>query len=140
MIIDQMREADRIEYLENLLNLERLTLESVTKQRDELQADLEFRRGLFQVQEQQLNDVRAQRDRAQSKIENQAERIKYLEGATNHATGTPLSKMREQRDRLAEAALAVVDRWKAPYWDEVGQYHYIDALRKAVEEVKGDQS
>jgi hypothetical protein len=44
-----------------------------------------------------------QRDRAQSKIENQAERIKYLEGATNHATGTPLSKMREQRDRLAEA-------------------------------------
>jgi hypothetical protein len=43
-----------------------------------------------------------QRDRAQSKIENQAERIKYLEGATNHATGTPLSKMREQLDRLAE--------------------------------------
>jgi septal ring factor EnvC (AmiA/AmiB activator) len=41
-------------------------------------------------------------DRAQSKIENQAERIKYLEGATNHATGTPLSKMREQLDRLAE--------------------------------------
>jgi DNA-binding transcriptional MerR regulator len=38
----------------------------------------------------------------QSKIENQAERIKYLEGATNHATGTPLSKMREQLDRLAE--------------------------------------
>jgi hypothetical protein len=47
--------------------------------------------------------VTEQRDRAQSKIENQAERIKYLEGATNHATGTPLSKMREQRDRLAEA-------------------------------------
>ena len=46
--------------------------------------------------------LREQRDRAQSKIENQAERIKYLEGATNHATGTPLSKMREQRDRLAE--------------------------------------
>jgi hypothetical protein len=43
-----------------------------------------------------------QRDRAQSKIENQAERIKYLEGATNHATGTPLSKMRKQLDRLAE--------------------------------------
>jgi hypothetical protein len=160
MIIDQMREADRIEYMENLLNLERITLESVTKQRDEVRADLEFRRGLFQVQEQQLNEVRAerdewkakhiqqnkdlgcemmdpagtiwdyasatqrenvqlkrevvnwktahdiaieQRDRAQSKIENQAERIKYLEGATNHATGTPLSKMREQRDRLAEA-------------------------------------
>jgi hypothetical protein len=63
MIIDQMREADRIEYLENLLNLERITLESVTKQRDELRADLEFRRGLFQVQEQQLNDVRVENER-----------------------------------------------------------------------------
>jgi septal ring factor EnvC (AmiA/AmiB activator) len=53
--------------------------------------------------ERELAAVTEQRDRAQSKIENQAERIKYLEGATNHATGTPLSKMREQRDRLAEA-------------------------------------
>jgi septation ring formation regulator EzrA len=52
--------------------------------------------------ERELATVTEQRDRAQSKIENQAERIKYLEGATNHATGTPLSKMREQRDRLAE--------------------------------------
>jgi hypothetical protein len=43
----------------------------------------------------------------------------------------------EKLGRLTDAALAVVDRWKAPYWDEVGQYHYIDALRKAVEEVKG---
>jgi hypothetical protein len=64
-----------------------------------------------------------QRDRAQSKIENQAERIKYLEGATNHATGTPLSKMREQRDRLAEALKDVMkyrkgeepyDYWRLP--------------------------
>jgi septal ring factor EnvC (AmiA/AmiB activator) len=53
--------------------------------------------------ERELAAVTEQRDRMQSKIENQAERIKYLEGATNHATGTPLSKMREQRDRLAEA-------------------------------------
>ena len=52
--------------------------------------------------ERELAAVTEQRDRMQSKIENQAERIKYLEGATNHATGTPLSKMREQLDRLAE--------------------------------------
>jgi hypothetical protein len=67
--------------------------------------------------------VTEQRDRAQSKIENQAERIKYLEGATNHATGTPLSKMREQRDRLAEALKDVMkyrkgeepyDYWRLP--------------------------
>jgi hypothetical protein len=43
----------------------------------------------------------------------------------------------EKLGRLTDAALAVVDRWETPYWDEVGQYHYIDALRKAVEEVKG---
>jgi TRAP-type C4-dicarboxylate transport system substrate-binding protein len=47
--------------------------------------------------------VTEQRDRAWQKIENQAERITYLEGATNHATGTPLSKAIKQRDRLAEA-------------------------------------
>lgn len=29
---------------------------------------------------------------AQAKIANQSERIRYLEGATNHATGTPLSQ------------------------------------------------
>ena len=31
-------------------------------ERDELKSDLEFRRGLFQLQEQQLNEVRAERD------------------------------------------------------------------------------
>jgi len=175
MIIDQMREADRIEYLENLLNLERVTLESVTKQRDELQADLEFRRGLFQVQEQQLNEVRAERDEWKAKhiqqnkdlgcemmdpsgtiwdfasglqrenvqLKREVERERALANeaiATWRKTREERDKAREQRDSLAEAALAVVDRWKAPYWDEVGQYHYIDALRKAVEEVKGDRS
>jgi septal ring factor EnvC (AmiA/AmiB activator) len=59
--------------------------------------------------ERELATVTEQRDRAQSKIENQAERIKYLEGATNHATGTPLSKMREQRDRLAEALREIAE-------------------------------
>ncbi len=32
-------------------------------ERDELKSDLEFRRGLFQLQEQQLNEVRAERDK-----------------------------------------------------------------------------
>jgi septal ring factor EnvC (AmiA/AmiB activator) len=53
--------------------------------------------------EREVAEAKEQRDKDHAKIENQAERIKYLEGATNHATGTPLSKMREQRDRLAEA-------------------------------------
>jgi hypothetical protein len=38
-----------------------------------------------------------------NKIHQQAERIRYLEGATNHAAGTPLSKAIKQRDELAEA-------------------------------------
>ena len=81
-----------------------------------------------------------QRDRAQSKIENQAERIKYLEGATNHATGTPLSKMREQRDRLAEVAQAVWDRWETPLWkDHPPTALVMNKLRDALAAVKGGQ-
>jgi len=38
-------------------------LAAVTDQRDEALIDLEFRRDLFKLQEQQLNDVRAERDR-----------------------------------------------------------------------------
>jgi len=45
----------------------------------------------------------------------------------------------EKLGRLTYAAQAVVDRWETPFWEEVGQYHYIDALRKAVAAVKGDQ-
>jgi hypothetical protein len=53
--------------------------------------------------ERELTAVTEQRDKAWQKIENQAERITYLEGAMLcRATGTPLSKAIEQRDRLAE--------------------------------------
>ena len=79
-----------------------------------------------------------QRDRAHAKIENQAERIKYLEGATNHATGTPLSKMREQLDRLAEVAQAVWDRWETPLWkDHPPTALVMNKLRDALAAVKG---
>jgi hypothetical protein len=40
-----------------------------------------------------------ERDQARQKIERQAERIRYLEGATNHATGTPLSQALKERDK-----------------------------------------
>lgn len=43
------------------------------------------------------------------KIANQAERIRYLEGATNHATGTPLSKATAECDRLQAALAAAQD-------------------------------
>ncbi len=38
-------------------------IEAIEIERDELRSDLEFRRGLFQLQEQQLNEVRAERDK-----------------------------------------------------------------------------
>jgi hypothetical protein len=48
-------------------NLER-DLTAVTKERDTALFDLEFRRDLFKLQEQQLNDVRAERDRLAEKL------------------------------------------------------------------------
>ena len=69
-------------------------LKAVTEQRDGLRSGIDYA-------SDQLTRVTEQRDKALQKIKNQAERIAYLEGATNHATGTPLSKAIEQRDRLA---------------------------------------
>lgn len=65
------------------------------------QYDLAVRIARVPQLERELTAVTEQRDKALQKIKNQAERIAYLEGATNHATGTPLSKAIEQRDRLA---------------------------------------
>jgi hypothetical protein len=42
---------------------------------------------------------------AQAKIANQSDRLRYLEGATNHATGTPLSQ--------AHAKIAELEQDKA---------------------------
>ena len=52
--------------------------------------------------ERELTAMTEQRDA-------QAERIRYLEGATNHANGIPLTKAIEQRDRLAEALQKLAD-------------------------------
>ncbi len=46
-------------------------------------------------QERELNKIKA-------KCANQAERIRQLEGATNHAGGTPLSQWRSCAERLAD--------------------------------------
>lgn len=46
--------------------------------------------------------LRAEVERLTAKIANQADRIRYLEGATNHATGTPLSQAIARAER-AEA-------------------------------------
>jgi hypothetical protein len=51
------------------------------------------------------DSLRAEVERLTAKIGNQADRIRYLEGATNHATGTPLSKAIARAEK-AEAAFA----------------------------------
>lgn len=57
------------------------------------------------VHEQTIARLRSEVEKATAKIANQAERIRYLEGATNHATGTPLSlaDARKDSERLREA-------------------------------------
>jgi hypothetical protein len=139
MIIDQMREADRIEYLENLLNLERITLESVTKQRDEVRADLEFRRGLFQVQEQQLNDVRAERDEWKAKHIQQnkdlgCEMMDPSGTIWDYASATQRENVQLKREVERERALAneAIATWKKTREER-------DKAREALAAAKGGQ-
>jgi hypothetical protein len=139
MIIDQMREADRIEYLENLLNLERLTLESVTEQRDELRADLEFRRGLFQVQEQQLNEVRAERDEWKAKFIKQnkdlgCEMMDPSGTIWDYASATQRENVQLKREIERERALAneAIATWRKTREER-------DKAREALAAVKGGQ-
>jgi hypothetical protein len=52
-----------------------------------------------------------QRNEAWKKAANQADRIRCLEGATNHACGTPLTKARQKADKykiLAQELIAAV--------------------------------
>lgn len=51
-----------------------------------------------------------ERDEAREKIKRQAERICQLEGATNHAGGTPLSIALRERDEARADAAALADK------------------------------
>jgi hypothetical protein len=42
----------------------------------------------------------------------QTERIRYLEGATNHACGTPLSVALRERDEARDAIVGWENKWK----------------------------
>ena len=56
--------------------------------------------------------LRKELDDAKSKIKSQADRIRYLEGATNHAKGTPLSVALRERDEAREVLQAVIKTGK----------------------------
>jgi hypothetical protein len=80
-------------------------LNKLERERDEVLSDLEFRRDLFKLQEQQLNNVRA------------------------------------ERDRMAEVARAVWDRWETPLWkDHPPTALVMNKLRDALAAVEGGDS
>jgi len=101
-------------------------INEVTEQRDELAEDrakwIEYaERGLM-------------------KIDAQAERIRYLEGATNHANGTPLTKAIEQRDRMAELLSDIYNyaKGKKPhdYHHLIGSSYQLTAKFDAWQEIE----
>jgi chromosome segregation ATPase len=61
---------------------------------------------------------------AKDKIESQVARIKYLEGATNHATGTPLTKALKQLHEMKIDR----DEWKA-----VSEGRLLDSIDKVAQ-------
>ena len=63
-ICDVLKALDAMEY-----EGPRLAALRVKSERDEARSDLEFRRGLFQLQEQQLNEVRVERDALQEQLD-----------------------------------------------------------------------
>ena len=54
-----------------------------------------------------IAQLRRERNQAREKIKRQAERIRELEGATNHACGTPLSVALRERDEAREKYTAL---------------------------------
>ena len=54
--------------------------------------------------------LRRERDEAREKIKRQAERIRQLEGATNHAGGTPISIALRERDEAKADAARIADK------------------------------
>jgi hypothetical protein len=86
---------------------------------DEVRADLEFRRGLFQVQEQQLNDVRAERDEWKAKQIQQnkdlgCEMMDPAGTIWDYASATQRENVQLKREVERERALAneAIATWK----------------------------
>jgi hypothetical protein len=78
--------------------------------------------------------LRAEVERLTAKIGNQADRIRYLEGATNHATGTPLSQAIARAEKAeAELAEAKVERETVAQSSLRSLEAYIDKLKQFAE-------
>jgi hypothetical protein len=78
--------------------------------------------------------LRAEVERLTAKIGNQADRIRYLEGATNHATGTPLSQAIARAEKAeAELAEAKLERETIAQSSLRSLEAYIDKLKQFAE-------
>jgi len=90
--------------------------DEITRLRAEVERWKTVAAEMSQEREHNANEasrLRAEVERLTAKIGNQADRIRYLEGATNHATGTPLSQAIARAEK-AEAELAdwsVLNLW-----------------------------
>jgi len=72
------------------------------RERDEARGDCKNSRQSLGFAIQSLGFAIQVLDEAKAKIKSQADRIRYLEGATNHASGTPLKIALRQRDEAVE--------------------------------------
>lgn len=85
---------------------------------------------------QKLAVALVERDEAIARCERQRQRIIYLEGATNHATGTPLGKAIEERDKAREELAELNERFVAKCCKEARLQMLVDekvALRRELE-------
>ena len=81
-----------------------------------------------------VSRLRAEVERLTTKIGNQADRIRYLEGATNHATGTPLSQAIARAEKAeAELAEAKVERETIAQSSLRSLEAYMDKLKQFAE-------
>ena len=102
-------------------------------ERDELQSDLGFRRGLFQLQEQQLNDARKERDDCKAETEEQARLLGMSAERECDLRGT-LERERALADRLADC---LNNLWHYHSLTEVS-YDFIDNALDAWKEARGE--
>ena len=106
-------------------------LAQLERERNSLEDQRDFARNMIRVLERE-------RDEAREKLERQADRIRYLEGATNHATGTPLTVALRERDEAREQRTKAVEKYQASIKEmhEVGMQRdgLAEALRKIANE------
>ena len=132
----------------------RIEANAMMMQRDEARGDLEHWKIEYEIVVSRLCGIKHERDNgiiaeneiipvlrkeldeARLKIKSQADRIRYLEGATNHACGTPLSVALRERDEARQALMKIEDLFID------GTYIYADRekmgmiARSALEETK----